>query len=241
MIKIAKISIALMVMLVIVVWGMSATSKENSDKEEPKNANELGISYMEEKYGEHFVFHAPAGDSMTGTRQFFVTSDSMPNQQIMVEIENFRTDNKIFRDNYLSIKYQDETIEFLRSNVSDYYSNFNIYYEASSACQSAGLSANASFEEYLSDNRAELNVMIELKASEFIGTESLKNIVDKITDFCNNMTLTVIVVDDNIFGTLGRKGLNNRIAHRDYVAMAKVYIDQDGVEINWKGNVATNN
>ena len=216
------------------MWATRGTTEKNLEKEVPKNANELGISYMEEKYGEHFVFAASAGDSMTGTRQFFVTGDSMPNQRIMVEIENFRTDNKVFRDNYLAVKYQDETIEFIRSIASQYYSNFNVYYKASSVCQSVDLSADASFEEYLADGRAELIVMMELKASEFTSRDTLQNIVDKITDSCKNMTLTVIVVDDNIFDTLDRDGLNNRIAHRDYVALAKVYINHDEVKIDWR-------
>lgn len=210
-------------------------NSQHDNKDNKLNANELALAYLEEKYGETFYFSAPYGDSMTGTRSLLATCNSFPDQHIVVQIENFKGDDKVFRDNYLAVKYQAETIDFLRSCVSDVYPNNNIYYNVSKTCQSANLSADSSFEEYLADGRAELIMMLELKASEFTGTEPFNDIISRITESCNHMTLTVVVVDDSIFGTLDRAGLNKRISHRDYVAQATVYIDSDGVKIDWRG------
>ena len=233
--------IAAFLLLVMAVGGagcMVNTQNENNDNE--LTPNELALAYLEEKYGEPFYYSAPYGDSMTGTRSLLVTCNSLPNQQILVQIEGYKTNDKVFLDNYLAVKYQSETLDFLQAYATEFYPSTNIFYNAPVVCQSANLSATSSFEEFLADGRAELIVMLEVKASEFTGTEALDEIVAKITESCNHMTLTLIVVDDSIFGTLDRSELNNRIAHRDYVAMAKAYIDQDGVEIKWRGEDIAN-
>lgn len=219
---------------------MFSLSNPNQPTEPSQNANELALAYLEEKYGEPFYYSAPYGDSMTGTRSLLVTCNSFPDQQLLVQVEGFKTNQKVFLDNYLAVKYQSETIDFLHACISEHYPNANIFYEAPLVCQSANLSAAASFEEFLADGRAKLIVMLEVNASEFTGPESINEIVTQITESCNHMTLTVIVVDDSLFGTMDRSELNNRISHRDYVAMGKVYIDQNGVETKWRGEGIAN-
>lgn len=233
--------IAAFLLLVMAVGGAGCMFKFQSENKDNKlGPNELALAYLEEKYGEPFSYSAPYGDSMTGTRSLLTTCKSFPEQQILVQVEGFKTDNKIFLDNYLAVKYQGRTIDFLNTCVSGFYPSANVFYNAPLVCQSPDLRADASFEDFLADGRAELIVMLEVKASEFTSTELLNELVAEITKSCNHMTVTVIVVDDSIFGTMDRSELNDRIAHRDYVAMGKAYIDPEGVEIKWRGEGLTN-
>lgn len=54
-----------------------------------KDINSLAIDYMEDKYGEQFIYVEAYGDSMDGTRSFFVVSESFPDEKILVEIEDY--------------------------------------------------------------------------------------------------------------------------------------------------------
>jgi len=79
-----------------------------------QNINVVALAYMEKKYRENFEYAFPYGDSMTGTHQLLVTCASFPEQNILVRIENYRREDKVFLDNYVAVKYREETIGFLQ-------------------------------------------------------------------------------------------------------------------------------
>jgi len=207
------------------------------DAGDTQKYNQLALEHLEKKYGEPFAYAAPYGDSMTGTREFLVTCDSLPGQRILVQIENFRENDRIIRDNYLAVKYQDQTADYLKTCMTAACPDVNVFYEAPKDGQSPELGADASFEEYLADTRARLVVMMELKAGTCAGKEAIEEAVRNMAATCKNMALTVIVVQDEVFGTLDRDGLNHRIAKKDYVIQATVYIEDGQVRWTWRGEV----
>lgn len=197
------------------------------------SVTEQALVYMEEKYGEVFTFAAPWGDSTRGTREILVTCESIPGQRILVQVENFREEDKIFRDNYLAVKYREQTVEFFRSCAGDFYTDVNIHYDVRPDGQSGELSAQASFEEVMADSRTDLVVLMELRAGEFTGPEHLEEIAARIGKLCRKVSLSVIVVEDGVFGTLDRAGLNRCISRREFVQRGVVYIHGDNVTIDW--------
>jgi hypothetical protein len=88
---------------------MSDNSSQNSGQ-----INDIALAHMEQKYGEKSEYAAPWGDSMSETREFIARCDSLQDQDILVQIENYRQKEKIFRDNYLAVKYRENTITFFR-------------------------------------------------------------------------------------------------------------------------------
>lgn len=202
--------------------------------------NQQALDYMEEKYGETFTYSAPYGSSTSGTREFLATCGSLPGKQVYVRVENFRSNDRVFRDNFLAVKYQDATISFLRDSFRAHYSDVNIFYEPTRQPQSDALPVDAGFEEFLAEGGCELIVMAELKAGEFTGTAQVEEIVGKIGETCGFVTLTLVVVEDEVFGTLVRAGLNDCIFNKEYVARAKVYIKNGETRIDWSGEGVSN-
>lgn len=235
-----KILIAALLLAAIVVGGTGCMINRILNAGNTQAVNQQALAYMEEKYGETFTYSASYGNSMSGTREFLVTCDSLPGKQILVQVENFRSNDRVFRDNYLAVKYQDATISLFRGCFSDSYPDVNVFYEPTKQPQSAELSADAGFEDFLADWDNEMIVMIELKASEFTGTAPMDEIAEKIAQSCKLATLTVVVVEDDVFGTLDRSGLNDCIFNKEYVARAKVYIENGGVSIDWSGEGVSN-
>lgn len=232
-----KIMIAALLIVAILVGGTGCMFDSFISTENKPSVNNQAISYMEEKYGESFEMVAPYGDSMTGIRKILVSCDSLPGQQILVQVDNFREENKIFRDNYLAVKYREESIAFWKKCIAPACPDVNVFYEVAKSGLSSELGADASFEEFLADDRVEMIVMMELKAGSSAGKEAIEDAVANIAASCKNMTLTIIVVDDDVFGTLDRAGLNDRISMGEYVIQATVYIDGDQVKWTWRGEV----
>lgn len=231
-----KMIIAAMLLVAVIIGGTGCMLKKQPSSETKPSTNELALAYMEEKYGETFTYYGPWGDSMTGTRQILVTCDSLPEQTIVVQIENFRDEgNSIYRDNFLAVKYRKETVEYFEKLANEYFDKTRVVYEVALGGQSVEMSAEAALEEYLADSGAEMVVMIEVSAGCFSGKDQINDLIDDVKKTCGNVSLTVIVVDDELFGTLDRKGLGKLISHREFVCCAVAEIDSN-FRLDWIGD-----
>ena len=204
---------------------------------ESQLANEQALQYLEEKYGEKFTYAAPYRSEMSGRREFLVTCDSLPGQQVWVYVEDYYEKDKVFRDNYLAVKYEQQTIDFLKEQVAAKYPSVNVFYEARKKGVSDRLSADTGFSEYLLENGVELIVMLELKASEFGSTEPMDQIVENIAQACKEMALTVVVTEDDVYGTMDLDGLNDAISLKHYVQRGKIYIRGGEIQTDWQGGI----
>lgn len=208
--------------------------------EDTPTPNRLALNYMEEKYGETFTYAAPCGNSLSGTRELLVTCNSFPDRQILVQIENFKSDNRIYRDNYLAVKYESETLEFFRSCASDFYEKCNVFYEAPTQVQSEKLTAESNFDAFLSDGLTTIVVLFELPANEFSDPAQVEHIISNICASCSNANVTVVIVEDQIWNTFSRTELADRISNDDFVALAKAYIRNSSTDVRWYGEGVAN-
>ena len=198
-----------------------------------KNINDLAIEYMEQKYAEKFEYSKPYGNSMAGTREFFITCASLQNQQILVQIENCFKDNKIFRDNYSAVKYKNECIEFLQKCAADIFGNATIFYEVANNGLSSELPANATFNEFLADTRVPLIVMIEVSESSFTNEEQVSKVGELIAVNGTDFILSVVVVEDDKYGSFNHETLNNQISLNLFVKCVQLTKIDDNVQIDW--------
>jgi len=205
------------------------------NRENPRSINDMALSHMEQRYGIRFEYSEPWGNSLSGTREFLATSESLPNQQIFVQIENFRDEDRVFRSNFLAVKHEAETISFLRDIASHFFSEANVYYEAAHDGLSPSLPTNATFEEFLADTRVPLNVMVEVSESAFASKEKVNELAELIAASGAHFLLTVVVVADDLFGTLSRQELSWQISLRQFVYCARVTRRDNGIHVEWIG------
>ena len=215
---IKKIFIAIFLLIAITVGGTGCMRTNQLTLHDSKpNANELALAYMEEKYGETFTYLAPWGNSMSGTREILVTCDSLPGQQILVQVENFKTEQKIYRDNYHAVKYQDEVIDFFKTTAADTFGAVNVFYTPSKIGVSTDLPADASFDAYYSDAATVLPVTIEIAGSRFTDSSAIENYLYSISQTQGHISISFIVVQDDIFGTLDENGLFDLVTQKNEV------------------------
>ena len=126
-----------------------------------KSVTDAALEYMEKKYGEPFTYAAPWGESYSGTHQLMVTCESLTGR-VLVEIENYREEGEVFRDNYIAVKYAQETLDLFQSYVDQEFGEGRVFYEVNPRGLSEDLPADATLEEYLADSRAPLAKFVEV-------------------------------------------------------------------------------
>ena len=169
------------------------------DNKPKQDVNELALEYLEQKYGEKFEYYAPAGASYTGTRTFLATCESLGDKNVVVQIENYKTDERQFIDNYLEIKYTDHMLDYLSQIVNSQFGESKIYYSSAGKPLSADLPADATFDDYLKDPAGTINAMAVVKKSDYKDREQLSQILETITSDCaaEMMSIVVLVIEDS--------------------------------------------
>ena len=208
----------------------------NSDRQ-PPNHNEIVRAALEEKYGGQFeIVSSRRSGATTGSPWGFIaTSDMLPGRYINVnvQIENLqRASERILVDNFFAIKYEEETIAFLHNIATDVFGEAIIHYEASGLSLSQGLPANTTFEEFFADTSALLRILIEVKESDFISEEQAIKAAEAIAAGGAHFRLDIMVLADDVFGTLDREELRANIMPQEHLAHhIRVNHSGDGLDV----------
>ncbi|MDR2940112.1 MAG: hypothetical protein LBV08_07280 [Clostridiales bacterium] len=197
------------------------------------NVNEMALAVMEEKYGEKFEYYRPWGNSMTGTREFIARCESLPGQDIHVEIENFRDDGRIFRDTYLLVKYKPECTEFFKKCVADVFGEAVIFYDVTYFGLSPELTGDATFEEVLADPGTRLGIIAEIKESDFLYKGQAEEAANALAALCARFNFSLVVVEDGDYGTYDRDTLLQSMSSEEYVAFAAITWADGKLTIKW--------
>jgi len=180
-------------------------------QENQPSVNDLALAYMEEKYGEPFTYFAPWGSSYTGTREFLATCQSLPGHTILVQVKDFQGENPVYRDNYLAVKYQEDTAAFFRTEAEKVLGQVNVFYEASKFSLTGALPEEPSFDAFYADKGTVIDVLLELEAAP--SREQVETFTAALGESSGQITLTLVAPGAATFGTLSRKELN-QLAYR---------------------------
>lgn len=114
------------------------------------NYTEAALEYMEQKYGQEFVYSGPWGTSYASpaTKMLLVTPDS-GDVEVQILVEATETEDGFqFRDNYLALLYEDEMRQTLEQAAEEVFGTATVFYEAATVALSADLPADVSFAQY---------------------------------------------------------------------------------------------
>lgn len=221
----ASCTILALCLLLLGVSGCMKTGK--------KNINVLALEYMEEKYGEPFSYESPYGDSITGTHKLLVSCASLPEEHILVEIENFRHDDRIFRDNLLAVKYKDETMRFLEDRVAEQFGEGVVFYEPTKVGLSEDLMPDAAFESFLADPKGFFMIGVEVRASSFDSKEKAECLAQSLCDAGMQFRLMLLSVSDEEYGTLSSDEFFDRRAMKEFVTCVEFTNLNGEFHTNW--------
>ena len=163
--------------------------------------SEAAFEYLENKYGEKFEYAAPWGDSMSNTKEILVTCESFPGQLIIVQVEDYQKSGEQFRDNYLAVKYQQQSTDFFNECAEKVFGEANAFFTPIKDGLSPNLPADATFEEFLADKRVKLVIYIEVKESTFEGESQAEELSRLIGNYGSHYLLEIILVNEENYGS----------------------------------------
>jgi len=220
--------ILLPILILLSVLSLSGCMLSEPPLSPQMSLREIALSQMEERYGLIFEYYRPFGNSLSGTHMFLARTESIPDQVITIEIERFRYPDRVLMNNFLAVKHKDATIEFLYNRVTDVFNNSNIFYDVAQRGLSQGLPPNATLYEFLADTRIHLVVRAEIKESDFISNEQVMKVAKLIAESGVHFILTIVVVEDDLFGSFTHETLRRLIPLRHFVHCAQVaYLGED--------------
>ena len=209
--------------------------KEPTQENRGRNINDAALEYMEQKYGEKFEFVAPWGDSMTGDHELVVACESLAGERIIVKISNYKSEDRVFQDNYLAVKYYEETVGFLSQCANEVFGDSKVYYKVARSALSPELPADASFEEYFADEEGFISANIAVKASSFTSKEQAENVMDPILSACGAgyIGVLLVVVDDAEYESLDVDTLGKKAVLGQFVHCARLTKQGSDVQLEW--------
>ena len=222
MIQVVSQTVVTFVLVITMMMGVSGYMKEDSIQNKRQNINVLALEYMEQKYGETFEYSGPFGDSMSGTHDLLVKCASFPDQNILVEIENYKCDNKLFLDNYLAVKYREDTIDFLLNCANQVFGEATIFYNVDYQALSPELPVDATFNEFLADTRVPLKIDVEVKATDFVSKEQAEQTSELMSVKGTRFWLRIIVVNNSEYGTFDSKTLKKYVELQKFIQCAVI-------------------
>ena len=199
------------------------------------SVNKMALAHMTQKYGEKFEYAGPWGNSMSGTREFLTKCESFPDQYVFAQIENFRSEKRVFRDNYIAVKYRDETVEFFRKCVAEIFGETNIFYDVNTDGLPTDMPVGATFDEFFTDDRLLFIVMAEVKGSSFTSREQAEEAAKLIGDASGaEFHLTIVIVEDDVYGTFDDRTLQKQVSMQKAVDCASIKIQGGEIKrIGW--------
>lgn len=197
-----------------------------------KDINETALEQMERKYKEKFTYEGPYGDSMSGTRKLLASCASLDGL-VLIEVENYRNESVVYRDNYLAVRYQEETEAFLRQCAEEEFSAVKISYKVRQIVLSKDLAADATFEEYLAEGGVPLSFYIGVKSSDYTSEEQVQRLIEHIGASGAEFYMSFLVLEDDAFNALDALDLEQIQCKKDYVRCAAINELGGSVQIKW--------
>jgi len=155
------------------------------------------VEYMNEKYvDDNFTFQKVYGGSLGDNQtKIIVSSEQYPNKNIYV----ICTNSNICTDNYLGVKYEENTIKYLENKLRDTFgNNFYLDYKVDdTACTENG-SSETTFEEYIADEYSGIYFEAIIGYNTNNSTEDIT--LNKIKSSFSNATISanIFFVNENI-------------------------------------------
>jgi hypothetical protein len=200
------------------------------------NINDEGLEYMEQKYGEKFEYSGSFGDSMSGTHQLLAKSASFPDQNIVVRIENYRSKKKdrVYRDNYLAVKYHTEYTELFQTYATEELGEAYVLCDINTLALPVELPYNATLYEYLADTSVPLAIMVEVKESSLKSEDQVQRFAERIAANGSYFNISFVIVEDSEYSATDIKTLKGLVDSSQYVRYAMISNrDDNGIRIRW--------
>lgn len=143
---------------------------------------QMVYDYLEDKYGETFEYSSPWGNSLYGDHELFVTCDSL-DSSIYVVVKDYRETTRTFHDNYVAVMYEEQTEQFMRDCIGEFFSDFHLYYDTPFEPCADDLNKQSTFEEYISDQTYVMHISVAVPIDSIENREQILKMAEKLGSY----------------------------------------------------------
>lgn len=143
---------------------------------------QMVYDYLEDKYGETFEYSSPWGNSLYGDHELFVTCDSL-DSSIYVLVKDYRETTRTFHDNYVAVMYEEQTEQFMRACIGEFFSDFHLYYDTPFEPCADDLNKQSTFEEYISDQTYVMHISVAVPVDNIENREQILKMAEKLGSY----------------------------------------------------------
>lgn len=217
--------------LALLVGGTGCMNQQQV--ESGKNLTNTALAYLQEKYGQEFSYAGPWGNSLTGDHSFLATCQSLPGKQLVIVVKNYRSEDKIICDNYLAVKYEDETLSFLQSCVNEVFGSGRAFRDVLENPLSPDLPVDATMEDVLADTSVWQSVLFEVKESSFSDEEQVSRLADLLAQTGAHFRMCVVFLPDSEYGIDNYDTLLDRLTDYRFSRCANITKLDENTDVRW--------
>lgn len=144
------------------------------------------LEYMNNKYGEEFTFveENPQRQATYRSLEILVKTDSYPGKKILV-VEETGSDYKKFHDNYVAVKYEQQTADLLNDIASQVYGECRVIYTVYNNFLPDSFDGTTTFSEYISERYSRITFKLLIPPEHGIDNKE-KELEQLYNKFCDN-------------------------------------------------------
>lgn len=143
---------------------------------------QMVYDYLEDKYGETFEYSSPWGNSLYGDHELFVTCDSL-DSPVYVVVKDYRETTRTFHDNYVAVMYEEQTEQFMRNCIGEFFSDFHLYYDTPFEPCADDLNKQSTFEEYISDQTYVMHISVAVPIDSIENREQILKMAERLGSY----------------------------------------------------------
>ena len=196
-----------------------------------RNATGAALDYLEQRYGQEFVYSGPWGVGYTNLSVKQFLARPVEEQRDVLVRAAYEDDGYTFQDNYLAVKYESQMRERLQNTADAAFERSVVFYDVSYVTLSGDLPADASFEEYCRDDLSGILGSVAISDAGF-RQEQLRQFGQLVQDTGIHGLFRVAVLNDSQMDNLDREKFDNIAGNKDYSWFFVLIITADRAEIS---------
>lgn len=157
------------------------------------------LEYMKTKYNGDFTYLEPYDNFQPTARalKIYVQSDQYPDSKILVVEERDYDENILFHDNFVAIKYEQDTGELLTNIATQVYGECRVMYSVHRHGQEGVLpdyfNNSTTFADYIADRKSTITFSVLLPPEHSIQDKD-REINDFYEECCENKIICIMAV-----------------------------------------------
>ncbi len=187
---------------------------------------EWALAELEKKYDEKFEYYRSANDpEFSSSSKFYVSCDSY-DDLVFVEVHHkgaFGEGERVLSDNYVSVKYASEVCRWAQAFCDEVFEKSVVLYESvDNQARFTDYSADTTFEEYISNEKIRLDLVVSIPESAYTGSEQFEASANSLLNAFTGTGLTVdfVVLPDDMAGSVGKSEIHSLSSSESCIASA---------------------